>query len=226
MKTFSIDEIRSWDPCYDPSKYLSEGWTGSAIDFLKIKDIPSQDKLWVVCREEVISAKTLRPFAVWCARQVEHLMTDKRSIAAIEVAEKFTRGEATEVELAAARDAAWDAAWDAARAAAWDAAGDAAWDAARDAARDAAGDAAWAAARDAAGDAARAAAGDAAWAARDAARAAAWDAAGDAAWDAAGDAARDAAGDAAGDAAWDAAENAQILQLIKMLEEEQEKEDE
>jgi len=202
MKTFSIDEIRSWDPCYDPSKYLSEGWTGSAIDFLKIKDIPSQDKLWVVCREEVISAKTLRPFAVWCARQVEHLMTDKRSIAAIEVAEKFTRGEATEVELAAARDAAWDAAWDAARAAAWDAAGDAAWDAARDAA------------------------GDAAWAARDAARAAAWDAAGDAAWDAAGDAARDAAGDAAGDAAWDAAENAQILQLIKMLEEEQEKEDE
>lgn len=58
--------------------------------------------------------KTARLFAVWCARQVQHLMGDDRSIAALDVAERFVNGEATEEELA-------DAAWDAARAA--DAAG-------------------------------------------------------------------------------------------------------
>lgn len=89
-----------------------------------------------------------RLFAVWCARQVEYLMTDQRSKNALDVAERHANGEADDSELAAARAAAWGAAWaarDAARGAAWaaagDAAGDAAWAAARDAARDAAWDA-------------------------------------------------------------------------------------
>ena len=68
-----------------------------------------------------------RLFAVWCARQVQHQMTDARSTAALDVVEAFANGEASEHELAAARDAAWDAAGAAAWAAAWDAAWDAAW---------------------------------------------------------------------------------------------------
>jgi hypothetical protein len=75
-----------------------------------------------------------RLFAVWCARQVQHLMTDERSIAALDVAERFANGAATGEELAAARYAAWDAArdaaWVAASAAAWYAASAAAWAAA------------------------------------------------------------------------------------------------
>ena len=100
---------------------------------------------------------------------------DPRSHAAIDAKRKWVRGEITDAELAAARDAAWvaaaaaaaarDAAWAAAAAAA--AARDVAW-VARDAAA-AAWDAAWVAA------AAAAAAWDVAWVARDAA-AAAWDA--------------------------------------------------
>ena len=107
----------------------------------------------------------LRLFAVRCARRVQHLMTDPRSLAALDVAERYARGEATDKELAEARAAAWDAAdaADAARAAAWAAARAAAWAAARAAAWDAAWDAAWAAAS---------ASADAAWAAaRDAERA-------------------------------------------------------
>jgi hypothetical protein len=95
--------------------------------------------------------KELRLIAVKCARQVQHLMTDQRSINALDVAERFSNGEATEQDLAAARDASWDAARAAAGAAARAAARAAAGAAARAAARDASWDASWAAAGAAAG---------------------------------------------------------------------------
>ena len=99
--------------------------------------------IWLICNSENnVTDKQLRLIAVECARQVQHLMTDPRSITALDVAERYANGEATDEELAAA--------WDAARAAG--AAARAAWDAAR--AAGAAARAAGAAAR-AAGDAAR-----------------------------------------------------------------------
>lgn len=103
--------------------------------------------IWVATREGVLDDRTLRLFAVWCARRVQHLMTDPRSVTALDVAERFANGAATEDELRAAYAAARDAAAGAAADAAWDAAGAAAWDAARDAARDAAARAAARAAR-------------------------------------------------------------------------------
>jgi hypothetical protein len=139
--------------------------------------------LWILrAIDAAENEKTERLFAIWCARSTPMhdgrttgaLLTDSRSIAALEVAERFAHGNASREELTAARAAAWDAARaaaeDAARAAAGDAAraaadaADAAWAAAdaADAAWAAAGAAAWAAAR----DAARAAAGAAAWAAQ------------------------------------------------------------
>jgi hypothetical protein len=107
-----------------------------------------------------------RLYAVWCVRQVQHLMIDPRSLAALDVAERHANNEATDQELAAARDAARDAAWAADEYAASEAARHAVWDAV-DAAADAAAQVAgWAAARDAASaaadDAARSAARDAA----------------------------------------------------------------
>ncbi len=99
--------------------------------------------------------REIRLFAVEVAREVQHLMADPRSLAALDVAGRFANGLTTSEELAAARAAAWDAARDAARAAARVAAGGAAWAAARDAARGAARAAAWAAAWDSAGGAAR-----------------------------------------------------------------------
>ena len=141
MKTFTIADIRSWKPCYDPNKHLPENWTGTILDILNHETVSPKDKFWVVCREDLIDAKTLQLFAVWCARQVEHLMTDDRSKQALDVAERFVHGKATSDELAAARaaaaDAAYAAAYDAARAAAdaaadaYAAAADAAYDAAR-----------------------------------------------------------------------------------------------
>ena len=106
------------------------------------------DALWALrCIDN--ADKDIRLFAVWCARQVAHLMGDSRSTNALAVAERHAYGAATDDELctaqaaagAATRDAA--AAWAAARAAAWAAAGDASC------AADAAATAAWYVARDA-----------------------------------------------------------------------------
>ena len=47
-----------------------------------------------------------RLFAVYCVRRVQHLMTDPRSVAVIDVAEKYANGQATRDELAAAYFAA------------------------------------------------------------------------------------------------------------------------
>lgn len=54
--------------------------------------------------------KELRLYAVWCARQVQHLMTDRRSKQALDVAEAYANGQATDEQLSAARVAAADAA--------------------------------------------------------------------------------------------------------------------
>jgi len=171
LKTFTIETIRSFLPCYDPIRYLPEGWAGTVVDILKHNTIPAANKLWVVLRKECLDDRTLRLHAVNSARRALGRVSvpDPRSVEACNVGERFANGEATKQEL----DAAWAAAWAAARAAratraaAWAAAraADAAWAAAR------AADAAWAAAW--AADAAWAAAADAAWAAADAADAAA-----------------------------------------------------
>lgn len=54
-----------------------------------------------------------REFALFCAGRVRHLMTDARSTAALDVAARHLRGEATDEELVAARNEAFAAAWDA-----------------------------------------------------------------------------------------------------------------
>jgi hypothetical protein len=95
------------------------------------------DALWCL-RTEPQHANLWRLYAVRRARSAKPLLTDPRSIAAIDVAERHAWGRATDEELAAARAAAGDAAWDAAWEAAGYAAGYAAW-AAAGAAWDAAG---------------------------------------------------------------------------------------
>ena len=138
-----MSDIRALAPCYNPSRYLPEDWRGTAADVLAVVECPPEDRLWVVLHQGWIDDRTMRLFAVWCARQALALIEnpDPCSVAACDVAERYANGAATGDELAAARAAAWDAA----RAAAWAAASDAAWAAARAAARDAA----WDAARDA-----------------------------------------------------------------------------
>lgn len=75
--------------------------------------------IWAATRPGVMSDRDQRMFAVRCAWRVQHLMTDARSVTALDVAERYANGEATAEELSAARAtaraAARDAAMDAAR---------------------------------------------------------------------------------------------------------------
>ena len=80
--------------------------------------------------ETLISRLTERQrheFALACARRVQHLMSDPRSVAALDTRERWLRGNATDAEMDAAWAAARDAASAAARDAAWAAVEAAAW---------------------------------------------------------------------------------------------------
>jgi len=182
----TLNKIRTTQPCSDGWKKLlrnlkktkSDDEPLSIITILDSNGI--EDAIWCLHTVDSID-RDARLFAVWCARQVQHLMPDQRSINALDVAERYATGEATDDELFAARDAALDAARaaesavarDAAHAAANAAVNPAVWYSVSDAARDAALDAAW----DAANAAARAATRVAVSFAE---RAAAWDAVRDA----------------------------------------------
>ena len=132
MITTTLNKIREHRPCESGWKKLLAhlGKTKADDEPLPFATILASnglgDALWC-CRAAPEHAKEWRLYAVWCARQVQHLMTDQRSLAAMDVAEMHAHGNATDEELVAA----WDAG-DAARAA-----GDATWAAAWDAARDA-----------------------------------------------------------------------------------------
>ena len=133
----TLNKIREHSPCTDGWEKLLRtlGKTKADDEPLSLITILDSngfdDALW--CLRAVDGhEKEMRLYAVWCARQVQHLMTDKRSLDALDVAERFANGYATLVELDAAETAAWGAAGDV-----WGAAGDA---------RDAAWAAAWAAA--------------------------------------------------------------------------------
>lgn len=70
-------------------KNMADVWQKAKPDWL----------VWVATREGVLTDKELRLFAVWCCRQIWHLMTDERSRNAVEVAERFANGKATREEL-------------------------------------------------------------------------------------------------------------------------------
>jgi len=98
MKT-TLKAIRACDPCSEGWKKLLKnlGKTAADDDLLSLITIIDSngldDALW--CLRAVSGyGKEIRLFAVWCARQVQHLMTDPRSIAALDIAERFANGDA------------------------------------------------------------------------------------------------------------------------------------
>ena len=133
--TTTLNRIREHRP-------RAEGWTkllaglgktapdDEPLSYATIARINGLDDVLWCCQVEPRYDKHWRLFAVWCARQVEHLMTAQRSRNALDVAERHANGEANDAELDAAMvaamvaaraagDAEWAPAMTVARAAAW-----------------------------------------------------------------------------------------------------------
>ena len=117
MHYTTLNKIRSKSPCREGWEELLKhlGKKKADDEPVSLKTILESngldDALW--CLRAVDNAeREARLFAVWCARQVQHLMKDQRSIDALDIAEKFANGEATQDQLDAARAAARAAAWD------------------------------------------------------------------------------------------------------------------
>ena len=126
MKT-TLNKIRKFSPC-------ESGWTkllkhlgktqadDEPLDFLTIlKSNGLDDALWCLKSAPI---SNVRMYAIWCAKQVEHLMNDDSKNALV-VAQNHALGLATDAACDAAgaacdavRAAAGAAAWSAARAAA------------------------------------------------------------------------------------------------------------
>lgn len=112
-------DIRAMQLSADVLDYFPIRWEGTALDVLRTRECPPEGRLWVALNEEWIDARTLRLFAIRCARLALALTPfpspDKRSVAACAVAERFANGEATPDELTAAWEAArcvnWEENW-------------------------------------------------------------------------------------------------------------------
>ena len=113
MKT-TLSAIRAHGPCASGWRKLLAHLNKTEADdeplsLLMILDSNGlDDALWALRAVEGYDREK-RLYAVWCARQVKHLLIDQRSLNALEVAERFARGRATREELDAAGAAARDA---------------------------------------------------------------------------------------------------------------------
>ena len=131
MKTFTIDDVMDWKPCYSREEILKRTNGREKYDIEYVIDhfeFSTADKLWLLQRSEFISEKQLHLLACDFAEHALHIYEDQypgdnRPRNAIETKRAWVTGEATDKELAAASDAAWAAA----RAAARVAASSAAW---------------------------------------------------------------------------------------------------
>jgi hypothetical protein len=98
---YSVARLRQLDP-------TDEGLTPLQVAELPI---PADDRHWALVHASGALPRILREHACWCARRALALVKDPdpRSVHAVEVAERFARGEATYEELLEARDAAFRA---------------------------------------------------------------------------------------------------------------------
>jgi len=103
MITTTLNKIRERHPCTEGWKKLlghlgkTEADDEPLLFSVILKSNGLGDALWC-CRAAPEYDKQWRLYTVWCARQVQHLMKDQRSIDALDVAERFAHRLATQAE--------------------------------------------------------------------------------------------------------------------------------
>ena len=100
----TLNKIREHKPCVSGWNTLLNHLNKTQADddpvsFLTILESNGLDDAIWCTRSTPEYNKQWRLFAVFCGRQVQHLMQDERSIYALDVSEKYANGLATEKEL-------------------------------------------------------------------------------------------------------------------------------
>ena len=104
MITTTLNAIREHDPCADGWKKLLKtlGKTQADAEPISLGAILESngldDAIWCLRTIEGYD-KEIRHFAIECARDVQYLMQDARSLHALDVAERYINGYATQSEL-------------------------------------------------------------------------------------------------------------------------------
>jgi hypothetical protein len=108
----TLNTLRAWNPCADGWQKLLTNLNKTESDdeplaLVRILELNGlADAIWTLrtldCEREP------RLFAVACAREVQHLMTDPRSVAALDVADRFANDQASLDEIRTARATAHD----------------------------------------------------------------------------------------------------------------------
>lgn len=122
LTIYTLNDIREFEPCYDPNQHASENWAGTALDVLRAEHVSQKDRVWAAVR--MIDDQTARQFAIHCARHALNLIeTDDPLIIELkDMANRYTDGLATLQELSdmvafAAQSeckcAEWSCAWSA-----------------------------------------------------------------------------------------------------------------
>lgn len=99
MKILTTKTLDSYKPCYPASRYFTEDWRGTVLDIAKDDRIPFNDRLWIIIREDLVSEKLMRLFAVWCARQVRKNHPDKKLKEVLDIVVAYCFGEVSSAEL-------------------------------------------------------------------------------------------------------------------------------
>lgn len=90
LKTYTVEDIRALNPCYDPAQLVPEDWTGTLLDILDFTPCRTVDRIWAALsllpgREAMAAAlMLLREMALYDGRKVVDLLTDPRAIALLE----------------------------------------------------------------------------------------------------------------------------------------------
>lgn len=105
----TLNKIRACSPCISGWMKLLKHLNKTVADdellpFEVILDSNGlDDALWCM-RSAAEYEREWRLFAVWCARQVQHINTDQRVVAAIDAAEDYANGRIGQSALSAQAD--------------------------------------------------------------------------------------------------------------------------
>jgi hypothetical protein len=91
----TLQDILACHPCYSPTKWAEQAWRGTIEDLFEAKQVPLQDRVWLILQLHKTDRKLLVDFANYCAKEAEKYPDDDAAsaYAATRAADAATRAD-------------------------------------------------------------------------------------------------------------------------------------